>query len=70
MADFLNKIFDFFELCKDLIVSTIEGLLTFASALATITTSSTFVGIWMPAGIAAIVTAVFVLVIILRLVGR
>lgn len=70
MTDIFNALFDFFDIIKESVISFFEGLFTLATALSDVLQSATFVGLWMPSGIAMIVSVGVVLVIILRLVGR
>lgn len=70
MVDFLDKFIAFFEIIADTIVSLFEGLGMLLKALFAVSSVTGTVGVWMPSGLAVVVSVIFALALILRLVGR
>lgn len=70
MVDFLDKFISFFEIIANTIVSFFEGLVMLLKALTAVSSAIGSVGVWMPAGLALIVSVIFALALILRIVGR
>lgn len=70
IANFFDKFIGFFEVIIDTVVSLFEGLGTLLQALAAVGSVTGGIGVWMPAGLAAIVTVIFGIALVLRVVGR
>lgn len=70
MVEIFDKLLNFFEIIADTVVSLFEGLGTLLKALASVGTVAGGIGVWMPASLAAIVTVIFGIALVLRVVGR